>query len=245
MRRGYRPGRRLRRRGPRDVGLAGVIGGAINTGTLRGAVVGGATAEAFWGVGEFAKPALGSPTQAGVTLNPAQAVGSAALHAAVGCVSSAAGGGQCASGALSAGLGDLVVTEVGPLLSQNIFVQAAVAGLGGGTGAALTGGRFGDGFFIASSGYLFNQAAHNGEGGPESQERKEEAPVSLLGGTGWFGASRFAPLDPGPLASWGSPDTLDDHFVRHGGDFGSPSASAYAGQASASYKAHRFWDCQL
>ncbi len=50
-------------------------------------------------------------------------------------------------------------------MRDNIYVQAAVAGLGGGTGAALTGGRFGDGFFIAASGYLFNQAAHTATSG--------------------------------------------------------------------------------
>ena len=42
----------------------------------------------------------------------------------------------------------------------NPFVQGAVTALAGGTGAALTGGRFGDGFFIAASGYLFNNNLH-------------------------------------------------------------------------------------
>lgn len=30
---------------------------------------------------------------------------------------------------------------------------------------------------------------------------------------------------------WGNPSTLGDHFTRHGGDFGSPNAKAYARQA--------------
>jgi hypothetical protein len=32
--------------------------------------------------------------------------------------------------------------------------------------------------------------------------------------------------------SWGNPRTLEDHFVRHGGDFGATSADDYAAQAS-------------
>jgi hypothetical protein len=32
--------------------------------------------------------------------------------------------------------------------------------------------------------------------------------------------------------SWGNPDTLEDHFLRHGADFGATSAEEYAHQAS-------------
>ena len=52
-----------------DIGLSGAIGGAINTGTLRGSLVGAATAEAFWGVG-LIKSNLGLAVQEGVTPSP-------------------------------------------------------------------------------------------------------------------------------------------------------------------------------
>ena len=144
-----------------DVALSGAIGGAINTGTLRGTLIGVATTEAFWGVGQVGGGVLGIPTGAPMSSWTAgQVAGMVALHAAVGCVSSAAGGGRCGSGALAGGLGE-VVSGVAPSLSDNKFVQTAIVGLGGGAGSALTGGRFGDGFFIAASGYLFNSLAHD------------------------------------------------------------------------------------
>ena len=39
-----------------EVVVAGAIGGAINTDTLRGTLIGAATAEAFWGVGGIKGP---------------------------------------------------------------------------------------------------------------------------------------------------------------------------------------------
>jgi hypothetical protein len=146
-----------------DVGVSGAIGGALNTGTLRGALIGAVTAEAFWGVGnlaanigdQLAKANFIGKADAGAGAFDASIV----LHAAVGCVSSAAGGGQCGSGALSAGLGQLT-TGFAQSLTANPFLQAGIVGLGGGTGAALTGGQFGDGFFIAASGYVFNCLGH-------------------------------------------------------------------------------------
>jgi pyocin large subunit-like protein len=40
-------------------------------------------------------------------------------------------------------------------------------------------------------------------------------------------------LDLHPSETWGNPSTLDDHFDRHGGDFGATSAHDYARMASA------------
>jgi RHS repeat-associated protein len=134
-----------------DVGISGAIGAAINTGTLRGTLIGAATAEAFWGVGGV------KVDIANATTNQLARFGAGvALHAAVGCVSSAAGGGQCGSGALSGGLGE-VFSDLGA--RQNMFVRGSIAALGGGTGSALTGGKFGDGFALGAAGYLFNGAA--------------------------------------------------------------------------------------
>jgi len=39
-------------------------------------------------------------------------------------------------------------------------------------------------------------------------------------------------LDLPPSRTWGRLDTLDDHFARHGADFGATSADDYARQAS-------------
>lgn len=92
------------------VAVGGAAGGAINTGTLRGALVGAVTAEAFWGAGNViaSSSGLGIPNNANFSsLTSGQVIGAVGLHAAVGCVSSVASGGRCGSGALSAGLGEL------------------------------------------------------------------------------------------------------------------------------------------
>jgi len=39
-------------------------------------------------------------------------------------------------------------------------------------------------------------------------------------------------LDLSPVDSWGRQDTLDDHYERHGADFGATSQDEYAHQAS-------------
>ena len=143
-----------------EVAAVGAVGGAINTGTLRGALIGAVTAEAFWGVGGL-KVDIANSIQGVSGAGAINVAAGVALHAAVGCESSAAGGGRCGSGALSAGLGELTTSYINTL-NTNPYVKGAIVGLGGGTGAALTGGRFGDGFFIAASGYLFNSTFHLG-----------------------------------------------------------------------------------
>lgn len=50
-----------------------------------------------------------------------------------------------------------------------------------------------------------------------------------------LGGYRYAPqatLKLPTSQTWGRLDTLDDHFLRHGGDFGARSADEYASQAS-------------
>jgi RHS repeat-associated protein len=138
-----------------DVAISGAVGGAINTGSLRGALIGAATAEAFWGAGQIA-PAMGIGSTVG------NVVASSAFAATVGCASAAASGGKCANGAISAGLGSLIQSTAGTRLGDDMFTRAAIAGLGGGTGAALTGGRFGDGFYTAALGSIENDVVTRG-----------------------------------------------------------------------------------
>ena len=38
------------------------------------------------------------------------------------------------------------------------------------------------------------------------------------------------------IDTWGNPNTLNDHFLRHGGDFNSPNEEAYAEQAHEFYQ---------
>lgn len=85
-----------------------------------------------------------------------------AAHAAVGCISASASGGQCRHGALSAAAGSLW-SNYGPdlgSLTANVVAHAVV----GGTASVLGGGKFENGAMTSAFGYLFNQVAHAGRG---------------------------------------------------------------------------------
>lgn len=77
-------------------------------------------------------------------------------HAAVGCASTAAGGGSCASGALAAGFSG----AAGPVFNDVDWRGATLASAAiGGTASVLGGGKFANGAETGAFGYLFNNAA--------------------------------------------------------------------------------------
>lgn len=84
--------------------------------------------------------------------------GNVAGHTVVGCASTAAGGGECGAGALSAAF----PAAIGPVGDYggagNLVIQSVI----GGTASILGGGKFGNGAQTAAFGYLFNHCAHNG-----------------------------------------------------------------------------------
>ena len=73
-------------------------------------------------------------------------------HAAVGCASASASGGECGPGALSAGFGAAATVAT----SGNFFATV----IAGGIGAELGGGKFANGALTAAMGYLSNCVAH-------------------------------------------------------------------------------------
>jgi hypothetical protein len=79
-----------------------------------------------------------------------------AAHAAAGCVSSAASGGDCGSGAASALLGKYATNNInfGHAIANGI--AATVAGGVGAVIAVIAGGKFENGAATAAFGYLFN-----------------------------------------------------------------------------------------
>jgi RHS repeat-associated protein len=139
-----------------SVGLtAGIIGGAaggfavgaLSSGTLKGGLQGALTGGLFGGVG--ASFEAGSAASYGG-------------HAAAGCISSAAGGGNCGSGATSALFGKFTSNQVegigGQDLSGDISRGIATA-VAGGVGSVIAGGKFENGATTAAYGYLFNALA--------------------------------------------------------------------------------------
>ena len=91
--------------------------------------------------------------------------GSYWAHAAAGCVSAAAGGGNCGRGAVSAVFGKFVTNELSISGSglQYDFANGVIAATAGGVGSVIAGGKFENGAKTAAYGYLFNQLSPNGK----------------------------------------------------------------------------------
>ena len=116
---------------------------------LRMGLISGLTAQAFYQVGT-----LGDQNKwSGYTR--------VAAHAAVGCASSAASGGSCQSGALSAGFSEAATFNG---WQAKGFYGVVTASVIGGTASVLGGGKFANGAVTGAFGYLFNQMAHGGTG---------------------------------------------------------------------------------
>ena len=135
----------------------GFFGALVSTGSLSAAftagLISGITALAFYGAG-FVGNSSGTAWQIS---------GNVLAHAAVGCASAEASGGNCGKGALSAAISDAASPYI--IKFQNLGAwgaapEAAEAGLIGGVAARIEGGNFTDGFSVSAAGYLFNSLAH-------------------------------------------------------------------------------------
>ncbi len=118
--------------------------GASSSDALRAGAIAGGTAYAFSWAGD-------------VYGNGANPVGGYAAHAAVGCASSVASGGNCAQGGAAAMFGKYATVAIGGTPGQFNGYQMAATMVAGGVGSVIAGGKFENGATTAAFGYLFNQ----------------------------------------------------------------------------------------
>ena len=148
-----------------NAAITGFAGGAVATGTMKGAIQGAFSAGLFAGVGNV----ISGVDAAGGTFRDVDAAklwgagiadkgSQIALHGVAGCVSSAAGGGKCGEGALSAAFSKMAT--VNGLVGGDQITGAITSAIVGGTASALGGGSFANGARTAAMGYLFNCVAH-------------------------------------------------------------------------------------
>ncbi|VAW78390.1 hypothetical protein MNBD_GAMMA13-952 [hydrothermal vent metagenome] len=132
---------------------SGFVGGAITTGSLKGALVGGATALAFYGVGSTFPSASklrgAAPWEKGRLW-----FGKIVAHGTVGGASSAAQGGSFQDGFRSAGFTQLAAPVIGSVPGAAAGRTAAAA-IVGGTASRLGGGKFANGAVTGAFSYLF------------------------------------------------------------------------------------------
>jgi len=133
--------------------VTGLSGGRIGD-IIRASAIAGATALAFYGVGQITQPAAGAT----IAEQQFDSVANIAGHAGVGCLSALASGGACGPGALSAGAGSAVSPVA---LQAGLFGGTAISGIAGGLASLAVGGKFADGAVTAAFGYLFNSIWHS------------------------------------------------------------------------------------
>jgi RHS repeat-associated protein len=138
--------------------VTGLSGGKLGQ-ILKAGLIAGATALAFNRVAGVTgdNPPFGTP----------EFFENVAGHAAVGCLSAVASGGQCGPGALSGAVPAAAAPLVGDIVNKapDSFTRtiegSAASGVLGGLASVAGGGKFADGAVTGAFGYLFNSGAGN------------------------------------------------------------------------------------
>ena len=168
--------------GMRGAAGTGFISGGVATGSLKGALVGGFSGAAFYGIGQQFKSLsnanidkwnAASSTESGslmdsfhtfggLELTSGQIAGQTAIHAATGGVVSVLADGKFGHGFFSAGVTKGIGGEYLPAGSNldkgEISKGTVISAVIGGTASVISGGKFANGARTASFQYLFNQA---------------------------------------------------------------------------------------
>ena len=146
-----------------SVVVSGFLAGGVGSGTLDGAIHGGISAAAFYGVGGVFKKCgdACAGSFAGTELSGLAYSGKVALHGLAGGVMSTLQGGKFGHGFASAGFAQANSGWIGKLSdarfsAKRIITAAAV----GGTASRLSGGKFANGAVTAAFSRAFNDEKH-------------------------------------------------------------------------------------
>ena len=197
--------------------VSGFASGAILTGTAKGGIQGAFTASLFNVAGDMLN-AQGI-FRGGQYYGDSPAMG-VTVHAVVGCVTSAAGGGKCGPGALSAAFSHMALPITKGL---DPFSGTVVSAVIGGTASELGGGKFANGARTAAMGYLFNYCAHGGKCDTAFEQALYDWWPGYKFGTGLYNAWRSGQLDFSPS------EALDGGLAVFGGAIG--KGAGLVGQA--------------
>lgn len=167
----------------------GGITGGISSG-WNGVGSGALSAGLFYGAGSLTEGL------------PSGSFGKVMAHAVAGCVGASATGGNCGSGALSAGFAEFAGPKIGDWGDANAFKYAIV----GGVASVLGGGKFQNGAMNGAFGYLFNKAAHLDEvpfstNEEATQVPDSQAPIQIAANASCMSGGGIAPCIDGGSGS--------------------------------------------
>ena len=132
----------------------GFVTGGIATGSVKGALFGGISAAAFYGIGAHFTALTGLP---------AGGAGHVLTHGLAGGVLAELQGGQFGNGFLAAGLSKAVMGQLRYTdpSAPAVIGRTTIAAVVGGTISRITGGKFANGALTAAMAQLFNNEAAN------------------------------------------------------------------------------------
>ncbi|MFC4821944.1 hypothetical protein, partial [Dokdonella ginsengisoli] len=141
----------------------GFAAGAIQTGSMRGAVAGAVSAGVFFGIGSYFQSAgwaqAGEWENAfGSGLSYSGYAAKTLSHGVAGGVMAEMQGGRFGHGFASAGFSEAMSPALGHI--RSVPAQAITAAVIGGTASRLAGGKFANGAVTAAFGFAFNQLGH-------------------------------------------------------------------------------------
>ncbi|GAA0711102.1 toxin TcdB middle/N-terminal domain-containing protein [Dokdonella soli] len=190
--------------------VGGFAAGAVQTGSLRGAVTGAVTATVFYGVGNAFTPTNASWAYSGNQMTVAGHAVRSLAHGAAGGVMTELQGGRFGHGFMSAGISAALSPSMGRNDSFGVTaaktIQAAAVG---GTASVLAGGKFANGAVTAAFGFAFARIV-SGVGGQGSGPGDGSLEAKLrVGGSRGLSAGEIA------MASgvFGSDVNYDDVLV--------------------------------
>ena len=142
--------------------IAGGVGAGVNGGNiLTGALRGGISAAAFYGVGSAFSEAACASCFSGGELTAAATLGKIAAHAMTGGVMSVMQGGKFGHGFAAAGVMQGFAKSIDSISSARFSVgRIAAAAVVGGTASKLSGGKFANGAATGAFSRMFNDEGH-------------------------------------------------------------------------------------
>lgn len=140
--------------------VGGFAAGAVQTGTLRGALAGSVSATIFYGVGSAFTSQSAPWAYSGKTMKFSGYAAKTLTHGIAGGVMSTLQGGNFGHGFASAGFGEAMSPTLAGI--ESVPAQAIATAVVGGTASVLAGGKFANGAVTAAFGYAFGAAASRG-----------------------------------------------------------------------------------
>ncbi|MFC4822195.1 hypothetical protein, partial [Dokdonella ginsengisoli] len=176
----------------------GFAAGAIQTGSMRGAVAGAVSAGVFFGIGSYFQSAgwaqAGEWENAfGSGLSYSGYAAKTLSHGVAGGVMAEMQGGRFGRGFASAGFSEAMSPALGHI--RSVPAQAITAAVIGGTASRLAGGKFANGAVTAAFGFAFNHVVHDGRRGRNSYDVEAEEAISALKARAEAIVDRAAGLD--------------------------------------------------